>query len=80
MRCFVSGTQKKIMIKATRLKPAYRQKTPITPVALRIKGSVIPSTAAQKRQVATANPIPISRWERGNTSALLVPVSISFCP
>lgn len=58
------------MISATRLKPAYRPNAPTVCSLSRMKGNVILRTAAQNRQVATAKPIPTSRWERGKTSAL----------
>lgn len=66
----VPGTQKKIMTKATALKPAYKPKAPTVPVLASKNGKLIPRTAAQNKQVATAKPIPISRWDNGKTSAL----------
>jgi hypothetical protein len=38
-------------------------------MAASMRGKVRERTAAQNRQVATAQDIPTSRWERGKTSA-----------
>lgn len=42
---------------------------PVGVKAARMAGNEMESTAAQNKQVATAHPMPTSRWLRGNTSA-----------
>lgn len=58
---FVSGTHKKIQTKAIMFNAAKNPNAPVGVNALRILGNVNPSTAAQNRQVATAQPMPTSR-------------------
>jgi hypothetical protein len=65
----VSGIQRKIMTNATRFSPAKNAKVSVDPKEERILGNVRPRTAAQKRHVATAQPIPTSRCDSGKTSA-----------
>jgi hypothetical protein len=48
---------------------SWRGDSPVGVKAARIAGNEIESTEAQKRQVATAQPMPTSRWLRGKTSA-----------
>ena len=64
-----SGTQRKIQTKATMFKPAKRPKAPVAPKEDKILGKTVDRTAAQNKHVATAHPMPTSRWDRGNTSA-----------
>lgn len=65
----IPGTQKKIIISATKLNPAYKPNAPTVPRRASKKGKLILNTEAQNRHVATAKPMPISRCDKGNTSA-----------
>jgi hypothetical protein len=63
MCTFVSGTHRKIIMSARTFNPAKNPNAPVGVKASRIFGNVRPKTAAQKRHVATAQPIPTSLWD-----------------
>ena len=48
---------------------AKKPKAPVGVKADRIRGNEMDKTAAQNKQVETAQPIPTSRWDSGKTSA-----------